>query len=216
MSLKWVYFPGHFHYFECFLSSFFLGCISSEISWVLQLRAESFNDIKNFVKTVQDKINFAKNNTDLKAAVTTFGYKPQRIIKCEDHKTVESFNEAVEKIQVPRDNGGTNIRDGLESGLHSLMNDGCGENNIRKIIILVVDSVTINGIGGVEGLIETSKAIQEAGVIIIAITIVQPRFSTYQLNEIVSSPKYIHLTASLEDPNFKDYFVASICGAKIN
>ena len=96
------------------------------------------------------------------------------------------------------------------------MNDGCGENNIRKIIILVVDSDTINGIGGVEGLIETSKAIQEAGVIIIAITIVQPRFSTYQLNEIVSSPKYIHLTASLEDPNFKDYFVASICGAKIN
>ena len=169
MNLKWVHFPGHFYYFECFYLLFFLGCISSEISWVLQLRAESFNDIRNFVKTVQEKINFAKNNTDLKAAVTTFGYKPQRIIKCEDHKTVESFNEAVEKIQVPHASGGTNIQDGLESGLHSLMNDGCGENNIRKIIILVVDGDSINGIGGVEGLIETSKAIQEAGIIILSL-----------------------------------------------
>ena len=97
------------------------------------------------------------------------------------------------------------------------MNDGCGEYNIRKIIILVVDSDSINGIGGVEGLIETSKAIQEAGVIITAITIVQQRLPPYQpSNEIVSSPKYIHFTTSLEDPNFKDYFVASICSTKIN
>ena len=166
------------------------------------------------MKAVQTEIHKASNSS-LKAAVTTYTYDAQRIMKCEDYKTVESFNENIDKI-IKKDNSiGTNIRDGLENGLHSLMNDGCGENNDRKIIILILNKYDRHsrfGIGGEDGIIETSKAIQEAGITIFAFTVARLFNIDRQLTTIVSSKDdIIPMVAGYDDVNFINDFLSKIC-----
>ena len=163
-------------YFSYFLvSTYFIGL---EISWVIEKESQ---EIKDFLKTVQANITVT-SNFKVKTAVTI---SSQRIIKCKDHLTLEGFNEAVNNLSFAY---GSNIRDGLEAGLHSLMNDGCGEENIQKIIILILYGYRDNvGIGKERGLIEASKAIQEAGIKVFTITIGGLQFNNKQLINIASS-----------------------------
>ena len=164
------------------------------------------------MKTVQTKITVTSIYNKTKSAVTLFASWAQRAIKCEDYQTIESFNKAVNNIQTLPAYHGSNIRNGLESGLHSLMNDGCGEENIKRIIILILDGDGIDGIDGEKGLIEASKAIQEAGITIFALTIGQPRFTNRQLLNIVSSTDNIlPLVVGYNDPNFVDELMNIIC-----
>lgn len=187
--------------------------IGLEISWVLH-HHNTIDDVKHFVKAVQTEIHRASNNS-LKATVTTYDYDAQRIMKCEDYKTVESFNENVDKIEKTRNAIATNIRDGLENGLHSLMNDGCGENNVRRIIILILNQYNIHsrfGLGGEDGIVKTSKAIQEAGITIFAFTVARLFDIDRQLTTIVSSKDDITpIVAGYDDVNFINDFLDKIC-----
>ena len=179
-----------------------------ELSWVLEASSsqQDFEETKYFVNTIQAKIGLANNNN--KAAVTTYGHSGRRNIKCADHKTVNSFKNAVQNLQRFPDEY-KNTRDGLENGLHSLLNDGCGKSNAQKIIILISHGQH-KGIGGEVGLTETSKAIQEAGIILLVVTVDQPTFSENQLKQMVPSTN-IYRTYKFNDEYFVDYFTKTIC-----
>ena len=105
-----------------------------------------------------------------KVAVTTYGNWARRNIKCDDHKTLESFNRAVDKLK-DFSRQYTNTRDGLEKGQLSLENDGCGNNNARRIIILITDGLANRGIGYEQGLYDAASKIKGKGTIIQAIAV---------------------------------------------
>ena len=137
-----------------------------------------------------------------KAAVTTFGNFAHRIIKCDDHQTIESFNEAVDKIKrFPWEY--TNMRDGLDKGQISLEQDGCGlNNNARRIIILMTDGYANRGLGKLAGLFNASSAIKAKGTIIQGLAVGRdgyrllkrmiPLENIYRVNKLENqSPKFL-------------------------
>ena len=93
------------------------------------------------------------------------------------------------------------------------MNDGCGEENIQKIIILILYGYRDNvGIGKERGLIEASKAIQEAGIKVFTITIGGLQFNNKQLINIASSTDDIKiLVPGYDDPNLIEEIISIIC-----
>ena len=189
-------------------SFLFTACTPLELSWVLDvsgsLDAQDLEEIKYFVNTIQAKIGLANNNN--KAAVTTFGNVAHRNIACWDHGTVEYFKNAVQHLQrFPYEF--TNTRDGLEKGQYSLNNDGCGKSNAQKIIILITDGLANRGIGQERGLIEVSKAIQEAGIILL---VVNPGKIDVQLKKMVPSMN-IHRTFKLNYEPFVDDVTRAVC-----
>ena len=105
-----------------------------------------------------------------KAAVTVYGNVARRIIRCQDHNTFERFNNDVDNLKrLPREF--TNTRDGLEKGQLSLENDGCGNNNTRRIIILITDGLANRGIGQERGLYKAASEIKAKGTVIQAIAV---------------------------------------------
>lgn len=202
-----------------YLIKSFIACFPLELSWVIDVsgildkdkfkffRMEiDFEEVKSFVKHIQSKIWLGINKT--KAAVTTYGNEAHRNLKCKDNRTIESFNEAVDKIN-PLPGKSSNMLDGLESGLHSLMNDGCGEKNSHRIIILITSGR--RNTDREKELYEATKYIQQAGIIIHIVV-------------IVSAPIYLAVSVStniyqpfrLSNENFVNSFIKNVMKSYCN
>lgn len=173
-----------------------------EIAWVLDgsgtITQENFKNTQKFVNSIQATIGLSNNHN--KAAVVTYGDYAKPEIKCNSYSDIYKFKSAVNGLKKHGER--TNTRDGLEKAQELLSSNGCGEEGVQKIIVLLTDGIANLGLGNEKGLIEATKAIQESGTIILVVAVGQ--FSDHQLKKMVHSDRIYRTTAD------KDGFVALI------
>lgn len=170
---------------------------------------KDFKNTQKFVNTIQAKMGLADNHN--KAAVVTYGDYAKMDIKCSSYSDIYKFKSAVS--QLSKHGEKTNTRDGLEKGQELLTNQelGCGEEGVKRIIVLLTDGIANKGIGKEKGLIKASKDIQKSGTIILVVAVGQ--FSDEQLVKMVPSDK-IHRTKPDKENGFtaliEDEFVLKV------
>lgn len=164
---------------------------------------------KDFLKVLAG--TFGVTDTETRAGVITFSYNSEHSIKLKDHKDIESFNDAVDKI--PLMGSTTRIDKALRLTQRELFLPINGaRKGIPKILVLLTDgSQTQDADAEDPGVI--SRELRSAGIRLIVIGIGSGVNQT-ELNNIAGDAKYAYTADTFDEligSAFIDEIVSGSC-----